>query len=95
MTPVPPKTLVSTVQVNFCRAQILGLSALILNLNLTLPLRVSLSNKTFVITSHTHGAWAGIKFWRQYQVLTHSLSYPGSGAQGTARLQGGAVMAAG
>ena len=37
MTPVPPKTLVSTVQVKFCRAQILGHPALILDLNLTLP----------------------------------------------------------
>ena len=37
MTPVLRKTLVSTVQVKFCRAQILGFPALILNLNLTLP----------------------------------------------------------
>ena len=40
MTPVPPKTLVSTVQVKFCRAQIRGLPALILYLNLKLPRRI-------------------------------------------------------
>ena len=37
MTPIPPKTLVSTVHVKFCRAQILDHPALILDLNLTLP----------------------------------------------------------
>ena len=40
ITTVPPKTLVSSVQGKFCRAQILGLPALILDLNLTLPPRV-------------------------------------------------------
>ena len=43
MTPVPQKTLVLTVQVKFCRAQILGHPALILDLNLTLPPRWSVT----------------------------------------------------